>query len=271
MAERADVVDTLARELRAKQSQIAELIVAEVGCAASITQLMQVGNPLRLLEAAIGHARREQSERLPIDVTPNPFAPDGPRFIGGTTVVREPIGVVSAITGYNFPFLLNLAKIGPALLAGCTMVLKPSPFTPFSALMFGRLADEIGLPPGVLNIVTGGIEEGQLLCTDERVDMVTFTGSEAVGAQIMGQAAPTLKKVHLELGGKSAMIVREDADVERQPPQLSCPSMPDKGAPFPPASSCTKASGQGSRRPQQLWQGRSASAILQTLRPAWGH
>ncbi|MDT0576340.1 aldehyde dehydrogenase family protein [Croceicoccus sp. F390] len=215
MAERADVVEALARELRARQSQIAELIVAEVGCAASITQLMQVGNPLRLLEAAIGHARREQSERLPIDVTPNPFAPDGPRSIGGTTVVREPIGVVSAITGYNFPFLLNLAKIGPALLAGCTMVLKPSPFTPFSALMFGRLADEIGLPPGVLNIVTGGIEEGQLLCTDERVDMVTFTGSEAVGAQIMGQAAPTLKKVHLELGGKSAMIVREDADVER--------------------------------------------------------
>jgi len=215
MGERADMVEKMAQALRAKHAQIAQLIVAEVGCAAGITHLMQVDNPLRLLEAAIGHARRDQPERLPIDITPNPFAPEGPRSIGGTTVVREPFGVVSAITGYNFPFLLNLAKIGPALLAGCTMVLKPSPFTPFSALLFGQIADEIGLPPGVLNIVTGGIEEGQLLCTDERVDMVTFTGSEGVGASIMAQAAPTLKKVHLELGGKSAMIVRADADVQR--------------------------------------------------------
>jgi acyl-CoA reductase-like NAD-dependent aldehyde dehydrogenase len=130
-------------------------------------------------------------------------------------VVLEPIGVVSAITGYNFPFLLNLAKIGPALLAGCTMVLKPSPFTPWSALLLGGIADQIGLPRGVLNVVTGGIAEGQALCTDSRVDMVTFTGSEGVGASIMAQAAPTLKKVHLELGGKSAMIVRHDADVTR--------------------------------------------------------
>jgi acyl-CoA reductase-like NAD-dependent aldehyde dehydrogenase len=215
MDQRTDMIAQMARALRARQGQIAELIIAEVGCAARITHLMQVDNPLRLLDHLIGHARREQAERLPIDITPNPFGPDGPRMIGGTTVVREPFGVVSAITGYNFPFLLNLAKIGPALLAGCTLVLKPSPFTPFSALMFGEIADEIGLPPGVLNIVTGGIEEGRLLCTDDRVDMVTFTGSEAVGAQIMGQAAPTLKKVHLELGGKSAMIVRSDADVER--------------------------------------------------------
>ncbi|WP_230280537.1 aldehyde dehydrogenase family protein [Croceicoccus sp. Ery15] len=215
MAERADMIEKMAHALRARQGRIAELIVAEVGCAAGVTQLMQVDNPLRLLEAAIGHARRDRPERLPIDITPNPFVPDGPRSIGGTTVVCEPIGVVSAITGYNFPFLLNLAKIGPALLAGCALVLKPSPFTPFSALLFGEVADEIGLPPGVVNIVTGGIEEGRLLCTDERIDMVTFTGSEGVGAQIMGQAAPTLKKVHLELGGKSALIVREDADVER--------------------------------------------------------
>ncbi len=215
MNERADVMADMARALRARQSQIAELIIAEVGCAQPITHGMQVDNPIRLLEAAIGHARRDEPERLPITITPNAFAPDGPQAIGGTTVVREPFGVVSAITGYNFPFLLNLAKIGPALLAGCTMVLKPSPFTPFSALLFGEIAEEIGLPKGVLNIVTGGIEEGQLLCTDERVDMITFTGSETVGASIMAQAAPTLKKVHLELGGKSAMIVREDADVQR--------------------------------------------------------
>ncbi|KUR76705.1 aldehyde dehydrogenase family protein [Novosphingobium sp. Fuku2-ISO-50] len=215
MDQRADVMQRMVEELRARQSEIAALIVAEVGCAQHITHAMQVANPISHLEAAIKYARRDEPERLPIDVTPNMFVPGGPQSIGGTTVVREPIGVVSAITGYNFPFLLNLAKIAPALLAGCTLVLKPSQFTPYSALLFGEIADAIGLPAGVLNVVTGGIAEGQLLCTDERVDMVTFTGSEGVGAAIMAQAAPTLKKVHLELGGKSAMIVRHDADVAR--------------------------------------------------------
>lgn len=215
MDERADMMQRMADVLRARQADIAALIVAEVGCAQHITHGMQVANPINHLVAAIRSARRDEDERLPIDVTPNMFVPGGPQSIGGTTVVREPIGVVSAITGYNFPFLLNLAKIAPALLAGCTMVLKPSQFTPYSALLFGEICDAISLPKGVLNIVTGGIAEGQLLCTDERVDMVTFTGSEGVGAAIMTQAAPTLKKVHLELGGKSAMIVRHDADVQR--------------------------------------------------------
>lgn len=215
MDERADVMQRMVDALRRRQADIAALIVAEVGCAQHITHGMQVANPINLLVAAIKSARRDEAERLPIDIAPNMFNPDGPQSIGGTTVLREPFGVVSAITGYNFPFLLNLAKITPALLAGCTMVLKPSQFTPYSALLFGEICEEIGLPKGVLNVVTGGIAEGQLLCTDERVDMVTFTGSESVGASIMAQAAATLKKVHLELGGKSAMIVRHDADVQR--------------------------------------------------------
>jgi aldehyde dehydrogenase (NAD+) len=215
MDERATYMDKMVVALKARQANIAALIIAEVGCAQGITHMMQVANPINHLVSTIKYARREEPERLPIDITPNMFAPGGPQSIGGTTVVREPIGVVSAITGYNFPFLLNLAKIGPALMAGCTMVLKPSQFTPYSALLFGEICEEIGLPKGVLNIVTGGIVEGQLLCTDARVDMITFTGSEGVGASIMAQAAPTLKKVHLELGGKSAMIVRHDADVQR--------------------------------------------------------
>jgi aldehyde dehydrogenase (NAD+) len=215
MDERATYMDKMVAALQARQADIAALIIAEVGCAQGITHMMQVANPINHLISTIKYARRDEPERLPLDITPNMFAPGGPQNIGGTTVVREPFGVVSAITGYNFPFLLNLAKIGPALMAGCTMILKPSQFTPFSALLFGEICKEIGLPKGVLNIVTGGIAEGQLLCTDERVDMVTFTGSEGVGATIMAQAAPTLKKVHLELGGKSAMIVRHDADVQR--------------------------------------------------------
>ncbi|MEY2943091.1 MAG: hypothetical protein RLY97_1105 [Pseudomonadota bacterium] len=215
MDQRADVMQRMVDALRARQADIAALIVAEVGCAQQITHGMQVANPINHLVAAIASARRDGPDRLPVEISPNMFFPGGPQSIGGTTVVREPFGVVSAITGYNFPFLLNLAKITPALLAGCTMVLKPSQFTPYSALLFGEICQEIGLPQGVLNIVTGGIAEGQLLCTDARVDMVTFTGSEGVGAAIMAQAAPTLKKVHLELGGKSAMIVRADADVQR--------------------------------------------------------
>jgi aldehyde dehydrogenase (NAD+) len=215
MEQRADCMTRMVEILRSRQDEIAALIVAEVGCAQHITRGMQIANPINHLAATIKYALRDEPERLPVEITPNMFAPDGPMSIGGTTVVREPFGVVSAITGYNFPFLLNLAKIGPALLAGCTMVLKPSPFTPYSALLLGEVAEAAGLPAGVLNIVTGGIAEGQALCSDPRVDMVTFTGSEGVGSAIMAQAATTLKKVHLELGGKSAMIVRHDADVQR--------------------------------------------------------
>jgi aldehyde dehydrogenase (NAD+) len=215
MDERAVYMDKMVAALQSRQADIAALIIAEVGCAQGITHMMQVANPINHLISTIKYGRRDEPERLPIDINPNMFAPEGPQNIGGTTVVREPFGVVSAITGYNFPFLLNLAKIGPALMAGCTMILKPSPFTPYSALLFGEICEEIGMPKGVLNIVTGEIAQGQLLCTDERVDMVTFTGSEGVGASIMAQAAPSLKKVHLELGGKSAMIVRHDADVQR--------------------------------------------------------
>jgi len=215
MAERSVYLRRMHAALDARRAQIAALIVAEVGCAQGVTHQMQVANPLDHLLAALDHAARDDSVRLPIDVSPNPFDPAGPKKIGGTTVVREPVGVVSGITGYNFPFLLNLAKIVPALLAGNTLVLKPSPFTPFSALLFGEIADEIGLPPGVLNIVTGGPEVGAMLTGDPRVDLVSFTGSEAVGAAIAAQAAPTLKRVHLELGGKSALIVRHDADVAR--------------------------------------------------------
>lgn len=215
MDERADIMTKMADALSARHGELVQLIVAEVGCAQGISHGLQVLNPINHLRSAIKYVRREEDVRLPVETNPNMFAPDGPKNIGGTTVVREPIGVVGAITGYNFPFLLNLAKITPALLAGNSLVLKPSQFTPYSALLFGEIADEIGLPAGVLNVVTGGIEEGQLICTDERVDMVTFTGSEGVGAAIMAQAAPSLKKVHLELGGKSAMIVRADADIER--------------------------------------------------------
>ena len=131
------------------------------------------------------------------------------------TIRREPVGVVAAITPWNFPNQINLAKVGPALAAGNTVVLKPAPDTPWVAAELGRLAVEsTDLPPGVLNVVTSPAPEaGALLTRDPRVDLVSFTGSTTTGRAVMTAAAATLKRVFLELGGKSAAIVLEDADL----------------------------------------------------------
>ena len=129
-------------------------------------------------------------------------------------VRREAAGVVAAITPWNFPHQINFAKIGPALAAGCTVVLKPAPDTPWCAAMLGELAGATDLPPGVLNIVTSSRNEiGAQLTRDPGVDLVSFTGSTATGKAIMRTAADSLKRVFLELGGKSASIVLDDADL----------------------------------------------------------
>jgi len=129
---------------------------------------------------------------------------------------REPAGVVGAITPWNFPVQIMLAKVGPALAAGCTVVLKPAPDTPWSATMLGRIAaEETDLPAGVLNVVTGSRHElGHQLSADPRVDMVSFTGSTATGRSVMRAGAENIKKVFLELGGKSALLALDDADLK---------------------------------------------------------
>ncbi len=131
------------------------------------------------------------------------------------TVRREPVGVVAAITPWNVPTQINLAKIGPALAAGCTVVLKPAPDTPWVAAELGRLVSECtDIPAGVFNVVTPlSNEVASVLSSDPRIDMVSFTGSTDTGRAIMAAGAPTLKKVFLELGGKSAAIALDDADV----------------------------------------------------------
>jgi aldehyde dehydrogenase (NAD+) len=136
---------------------------------------------------------------------------------------REPIGVVGAITPWNVPLYLNLAKIGPALAAGCTVVLKPAPDTPWSATHIGRLAAEkTDLPPGVLNVVASSDHRvGEILTSDPRVDAVTFTGSTATGRRVAQCASETVKKVFLELGGKSANVVLDDADFSRALPSAA--------------------------------------------------
>jgi aldehyde dehydrogenase (NAD+) len=127
--------------------------------------------------------------------------------------VREPVGVVAAITPWNVPLYVNIGKVVAALLAGCTVILKPAPDTPGMGAIFGELADKAGLPKGVLNVVFGSdpAEAGEMLVEDPRVDLISFTGSTAVGKRIMEVGAKTLKRVFLELGGKSAKIVFDDA------------------------------------------------------------
>ena len=132
-----------------------------------------------------------------------------------TFTLRQPLGVVGAIVPWNFPFLLASWKIAPALAAGNTVVLKPASLTPLTALRFAELCQEAGLPEGVFNVVTGpGGKVGMALVRDPRVDKIAFTGSTEVGKQIMREGASTLKRLSLELGGKSPNIVFADADME---------------------------------------------------------
>lgn len=127
--------------------------------------------------------------------------------------VYEPVGVVGAITPWNFPLYVNAEKVVSALLAGCTVILKPAPDTPLAGSIFGELAIEAGFPPGVLSVITGAdpVLAGEMLVKDPRVDLITFTGSTAVGKRIMREGSDTLKRLFLELGGKSANIVLDDA------------------------------------------------------------
>jgi aldehyde dehydrogenase (NAD+) len=134
-------------------------------------------------------------------------------MVSDRIVVHEPLGVVAAITPWNVPLYVNIGKVIAAFLAGCTVVLKPAPDTPLMGAVMGELAAEAGFPPGVLNVVTSAdpAMAGEMLVADPRVDVISFTGSTAVGKRIMEQSAATLKRIFLELGGKSAKIILDDA------------------------------------------------------------
>ena len=168
--------------------------------------------PMQQLAADIEEAgRRDLVTPLPFMVNPG-WA--GDRVLGGGVKQRVPVGVVAAITPFNAGFFLNIVKTSAALIMGNSVVLKPAPYTPFQAWILADVIQQLDFPPGVFNVVTGGLDVAQTLTTDPRVDMVSFTGSDAVGSAIMAQAAPSLKRLLLELGGKSALIVREDGDLD---------------------------------------------------------
>jgi len=210
--ERVAVLGRLLDELQRRKAEIVGVIVREAGATQMLASALQFDIPMK-------HARRLLEDALlitngfsPLEISPSM---DGRKIVGVSTTVYDPIGVVAAITPYNFPFFLNIVKLCHALPMGNTTVLKPSPMTPLEAVVIAEAAHAVGVPPGVINVITGDIEAGTLLTSDPRVDMVTFTGSDKVGSAIMAQGAPTLKKMHLELGGKSALIVRSDADLKQ--------------------------------------------------------
>jgi len=152
----------------------------------------------------------EEGKRIYGDVIPTTNA--GQRFL----VVKEPVGVVAAITPWNFPIAMITRKAAPALAAGCTIVIKPANETPYCALALAKLAEQAGIPKGVINVVTGkSAEIGSVFTSHEKVKKLTFTGSTPVGRLLMEQCAPTIKKLALELGGNAPLIIFEDADLDK--------------------------------------------------------
>jgi aldehyde dehydrogenase (NAD+) len=194
--------------LRGAKEELRSIVVAEAGSPVLLTYAVQCDLYVEAMPYWAELAASYEYERPMRDI----------QFMGQPQrrlLRREATGVVGAITPWNFPLYLNLCKLGPALAAGNTVVLKPAPDTPWSATTIGRLvAERTEIPPGVVNVVASSDHlVGELLSTDPRVDLVTFTGSTATGRRVMECASATVKKVFLELGGKSAQIVLDDADL----------------------------------------------------------
>ncbi|MHA6829865.1 aldehyde dehydrogenase family protein [Ralstonia pseudosolanacearum] len=195
---RAEYIQKIADGLKARSEALAQLIAGEVGMPIKLARAIQVGSPVfnwgnfaRLLGTFAFEER-----------------------VGNSLVVREPVGVVGAITPWNYPLHQITLKVAPALAAGCTVVLKPSEVAPLNAFVLAEVIEAAGLPPGVFNLVTGyGPVVGEVLASHPEVDMVSFTGSTRAGKRVAELASQTVKRVALELGGKSASVVLDDADL----------------------------------------------------------
>ncbi|WP_405138139.1 aldehyde dehydrogenase family protein [Nocardia sp. NBC_01388] len=195
---RAEVLAAIAAGLEARGDELAALISQEVGTPVAVSRLLQAGLPAMTFSAAA----RFVSE-LPWE-----------EELGNALIVREPVGVVGAITPWNYPLHQIAAKVAPALAAGCSIVVKPSEVAPLSSFLFAEIIDALGLPAGVFNLVPGtGPVVGEALAAHPGVDMISLTGSATAGARVSELAARTIKKVALELGGKSANVILDDADL----------------------------------------------------------
>ncbi|MFF7393805.1 aldehyde dehydrogenase family protein [Streptomyces scabiei] len=199
-AERGAIIGALRDALAARREEIAETVTAELGSPLAFSQKVHADLPVAVAgsyaELAAEHAFEEK--------------------VGNSTVYHEPIGVVGAITPWNYPLHQIVAKVAPALAAGCTVVLKPAEDTPLTAQLFAEAVHDAGVPAGVFNLVTGlGPVAGQALAEHDGVDLVSFTGSTAVGRRIAATAGAAVKKVALELGGKSANVILPSADLTK--------------------------------------------------------
>jgi betaine-aldehyde dehydrogenase len=198
--DRAGLLAKIAAGLGARQNEIAAIIASEVGMPLPLATMVQAGMPAMVMGSyakMLGDYSFEEQ-------------------IGNSLVVKEPVGVVGCITPWNYPLHQVVAKIAPALAAGCTVVLKPSEVAPLTAFILAEIVNDAGLPPGVFNLVTGlGPVVGEALASHPDVDMVSFTGSTRAGKRVSELASQTVKRVALELGGKSANIILDDADFEK--------------------------------------------------------
>jgi betaine-aldehyde dehydrogenase len=216
-ADRIAVVARLVELYATRSDELARTISLENGSPITFSRLGQVGAVPPLIQGFLDGARTLDWERAL------------PGMLGDTRVWREPVGVVGAITAWNVPQILIVAKLVPALLAGCSVVVKPAPEAPLDALVLAELVDQLGLPEGVVSVLPGGPDVGRHLVAHPLVDKVAFTGSTAVGREIASVCGQQLKRTSLELGGKSAAIVLEDADLDRTAAGLRFASFMNNG------------------------------------------
>jgi aldehyde dehydrogenase (NAD+) len=207
--ERAEVLDRAAELLAAQADDIAGITVDEMGCAISQSSRAQTGLVAPVFRYYADLLRTRDAERYV-------STPDGRAGL----VTEEPVGVVGAIVPWNAPVTIASWKVSAALAAGCTVVLKPPPEAPLSGYVLAECLHEAGLPPGALNLVPGGREVGERLVTHRAVDKIAFTGSTAAGRRIMALCAERIARVSLELGGKSAALVLDDADLDEVVPRI---------------------------------------------------
>ncbi|HKD46817.1 MAG TPA: aldehyde dehydrogenase family protein [Rhizomicrobium sp.] len=201
LEERVELLRRVSAGIASHAEELASTITSEMGSPIGFSRRAQIGLPLGDIKATL-EAAAELNDRV----------------LGRSIVQNDPIGVVGAITPWNFPLHQIVAKVAPALVAGCTVVLKPSEVTPLDAVLLAEIFHEAGAPAGVFNLVLGGRETGQALASHPGIDMISFTGSTRGGREVAKMAAMGLKKVALELGGKSANIILDDADLEKAIP-----------------------------------------------------
>jgi aldehyde dehydrogenase (NAD+) len=207
-AQRAAVIGAAVTLMKGRKDTFTRLLADETGAPPAVIEGLQWGGALESLSYFAGAAG---------DVTWKEIRKGSQ---SQNIVSKEPIGVVGAIVAWNVPLFLAVNKLGPALLAGCTVVLKPAAQTPLTANALAEAFADAGLPEGVLSVVPGGVDTGEALTSNPDLDMLTFTGSSAVGRKVGQRAAAMLKPCTLELGGKSAAIVREDVDLDATVPML---------------------------------------------------